>query len=871
MANLGSLVVSLEANMAKFQTDMQKSAAVTEQSMAKMALSSEQATAAITRLEGQFGKAGNAALSMGKNLLLGAAVGLSFEALAKKISGVIESMANLKHLSEKTGASVENLSKLGFVAKQSGSDIDSVANAINKLSKGMAGADNETKGAGLAMSYLGVKAKDAAGDLKDPAVMFTEIAKRLNTYQDGAGKAAIAQALFGKAGAEMLPTLKLLGEQGELVAKVTDQQATAARDYTRDLVKLDIQKNMLFKTLAVALLPTMTDFAGVLLEASKETNVLNKAAKDLSNDNTITSWADAGAMGIARLIDVIKLVPPLVTALSGSFKAVWADVELAAKASTMLNPVALAASVASGKNPYSDFKAQLNDRNKTLAESNAAYDKLWNMEGNSTEKAMQKRIAARKTDRTAQIADAAAAATAEKAKPKLNYNTSGEDKAAAGGPKDDPARKLLQGQMAAQEAFIAAEKTQLATRESYLQYYYQLEYTNASDYYGTKNKLIQDALADQLAAYDKEAAAATIYLAQADTETKKQDARNILADIGKKRTAAEIEINKKLTDSVMEQDAIYRRFALTTEDVAHQAGLANAQARFQIDLLGKGTLEVAKLTEAKRIDLALEQRLYDIRNKGLPEAEAARAAAEALTQKASALQLIEDSYNAQRTAIFGATEAMRKYAETTSNQAAQVEGAFTNSFKSAEDAATKFFRTGKLGIKDFANVVLDELARIQAKKLVASMVGGGGSGGIGGFLSSLFGSSGSTGNNPSAYVAPSGGGIGDFFKSVLPSFAVGTDNVPYDMVAQIHQGERIVPAAQNNGRSGGAMSINIVNQTTGRIDEVIQQDISPTQRNIIIREATQASIQAVAQGFGDPNHPVSKGFAGSYKAQRVRA
>lgn len=33
----------------------------------------------------------------------------------------------------------------------------------------------------------------------------------------------------------------------------------------------------------------------------------------------------------------------------------------------------------------------------------------------------------------------------------------------------------------------------------------------------------------------------------------------------------------------------------------------------------------------------------------------------------------------------------------------------------------------------------------------------------------------------------------------MPSFAVGTDYVPYDMVAQIHKGERIIPASQNMG------------------------------------------------------------------------
>jgi len=39
----------------------------------------------------------------------------------------------------------------------------------------------------------------------------------------------------------------------------------------------------------------------------------------------------------------------------------------------------------------------------------------------------------------------------------------------------------------------------------------------------------------------------------------------------------------------------------------------------------------------------------------------------------------------------------------------------------------------------------------------------------------------------------------------LPSFAVGTDFVPHDMVAQIHQGEMIVPAAFNGGSQNDAL------------------------------------------------------------------
>ncbi|MDE3016289.1 MAG: hypothetical protein KGI29_05125, partial [Pseudomonadota bacterium] len=58
----------------------------------------------------------------------------------------------------------------------------------------------------------------------------------------------------------------------------------------------------------------------------------------------------------------------------------------------------------------------------------------------------------------------------------------------------------------------------------------------------------------------------------------------------------------------------------------------------------------------------------------------------------------------------------------------------------------------------------------------------------------------------SASATSGGGGIFGSLLSFLPAFDVGSSNVPRDMVAQIHQGEMIVPAAHASDiRSGQSM------------------------------------------------------------------
>jgi hypothetical protein len=541
MANLGALVVSLEANMAKFQSDMGKSAQVTQDAMTKMGLSSEQATKALKSLEAQASNAKSAALSLGKGLIIGAAAGMGFDAIKNKITGVIETMAHLKEVSEKTGSSVENLSKLAFLSKQAGSDIDSVANALAKMSKGMAGADNETKGAGLALSYLGISAKDAAGNLKDPGDMFMEVAKKLGEYKDGAGKAAVAQALFGKAGAEMLPTLKIMAEQGDIAAKVTTAQANAAQQYERDLKKLEVQQNMVFKTVAMALLPTMGDFTNAMIDASKNTNVLNKSAKDLAGDNSIGSWADSGAMGLARLIDVIVMIPKTLSAVSSSFKVVGADLTVLSKTTVVANPVEFAKKFIKGENPLAELNAAVQERNKIKADADAQYANLWNYDGSAMEKAMAARIANR----------GKATTTAGDPTKELNYNSAGEDGGMANKANDaareaaKTAKNIFDGRLKDLDQGLAKEQSELEFANKYVAALHGQDVIDLVTYNDYRQKALESGIAITAKAYDGEIKLAEDYRDSLKKGSEKQAAQTKIDELKAKKDAAALDLGQQ--------------------------------------------------------------------------------------------------------------------------------------------------------------------------------------------------------------------------------------------------------------------------------------------------------------------------------------
>lgn len=154
-----------------------------------------------------------------------------------------------------------------------------------------------------------------------------------------------------------------------------------------------------------------------------------------------------------------------------------------------------------------------------------------------------------------------------------------------------------------------------------------------------------------------------------------------------------------------------------------------------------------------------------------------------------------------RTAMGGLENFMRSLQDTTSNTGEQIKSVLTNAFNSSTDALMNFVETGKMGFADLTKSILKDIARIQIQKALAGIAG------------NIFSGFQTTFAQPTeAWNGVSAGNAGAPAWQGF-SFDVGTDYVPKDMLAMVHKGEKIVPAAYNKNDSVGEMKIEIINQS----------------------------------------------------------
>jgi hypothetical protein len=176
------------------------------------------------------------------------------------INKSIELGDHINDLSQKFGVSVEAISTFQGAGATAGADLETIAKSFGKLSKAAVEAATGSKQAGSAFATLGLSVKDSNGNIKDAGTLSLEVADKFSKMQDGSAKAALAMKLFGKAGADMIPTLNMGSEAILQFGSVMSGDFARMADAFNDKVAgIERKFQRLSIVGATALMPTLND------------------------------------------------------------------------------------------------------------------------------------------------------------------------------------------------------------------------------------------------------------------------------------------------------------------------------------------------------------------------------------------------------------------------------------------------------------------------------------------------------------------------------------------------------------------------------------------------------------------------------------
>lgn len=665
-------------------------------------------------------------------LAIGAAAVTGGIAAAVAFDRLVNSAAKFQDIAEKTGDSAENIASLSVAAATGGVQIETIASASAKLTKGLTGVDDESKAAGAALAALGINIEQFKA-LK-PADQFEAIAKSLDGFQDGTEKTAVAMALFGKSGAELLPFLKELGKEGSRQVLLTEAQIALADEYADRQAKLRGEISLQAQAFAIGLIPTISKYQEILVGVFKD-------QENMAIGLGLFKGVADGTVAVFRTMIVGA------TLTAGAFQVLGKAIAGYYAVSEAL----LRLDIKGAKSIGQSFR---DDVTNTIDVVDKFNKKLFDE--------APKFADPRRLGPVGSIAEQAKAF--EPGKPKIKF--SGATKPDGGGSAKDTVAQEARAQLAFDLEQIRkggdASLNTIANQLRLLEAQRAAALVEERAYYAQRNTLLNNNTAAQEAALQKELA--RLQAEQLLGKEKIDNDRKILdvqAKLAKVREDAATSVQVLAVQEAAAIKVLAQQYR-DAEDAANDflQTIRTSQAR---DLAGVGIGGAARDRLAGRAQIedrfsdqrrALEKSRRDAEFNGSfgPDAQAkydeeldrirrfqttALAEYEVFARKRSDL---DTSFAA------GASESIANYLEEVRNVASQSEALFTNAFKGMEDALVNFVKTGKLDFKSLADSIITDLIRIEARKVVSSAASG---------LAGLLGLGGSGTSIGSKFPAPS--------------------------------------------------------------------------------------------------------------------
>ena len=507
MANsLGSLLVRLGLDASEFTSGMSKSEVQAQRFAQRLERS---ITAGVLKAQ----------IAMEALVQVARVAGEAFQVLTT-------GAADFQDIAEETGTTAEAIASLAVAAATAGVEITSVAGSMNKLTKGLVGVDDESKAVGAALKAIGINVKDFKA--LDPVAQYEAVGKALGGYADGAGKVAIAQALFGKQGAEQLKVFAALEEAGGRQTILTQAQIELADAYADRQAKASAELRIYAQAAASSALPALTALTNAGTELVKSLLGVDKATGALAANNAVAEFARDAAIAIATLAESLLGLVKLARAVGGSFQSVAADSDyLLEVTKTLANP---------GRLLFEENRKALADalerRNKVAAEANQRYIDLWNYDGARMSNAIRAATDPR-AQRLNALTDPRSTTFEQTEKPKITFE--GPPDTAAANQAAQEQRRILDGQLRLVRDFAQQQADAYAFANQYARGAYDDGLQSLAAFFESQKAIRAAGLSAQLEAIDKEVAALRAYGEKASKPEQRIDAENKIADAMAKR------------------------------------------------------------------------------------------------------------------------------------------------------------------------------------------------------------------------------------------------------------------------------------------------------------------------------------------------
>jgi hypothetical protein len=225
--------------------------------------------------QGMAGGASEAAVAIGGVVAAVAALGV----VGGGIAAFAANAANeFFEMSEKTGVSVETLTRFSYAASLSGISSESLAKGLEKMNKSAFAAAVAPEGAKNAYTRLGVSVTDVHGKLRSTQDILLDVADKFSHMEKGVARGALAQQLFGKAGADMLPFLvrgkagikDLSDEADKLGVTLDEKTAAGSHAFEETLKRMQGALKGASNAVLIELLPAIQGFASFMFDELKD-------------------------------------------------------------------------------------------------------------------------------------------------------------------------------------------------------------------------------------------------------------------------------------------------------------------------------------------------------------------------------------------------------------------------------------------------------------------------------------------------------------------------------------------------------------------------------------------------------------------------